>query len=190
MAKRIAGLLLVLGCAFGFAGCGAQRTVKAEAIAFEPTVVGCSGPPMQCTSGNDTLLRESREASNHRCPVGKPNVLIKPDGALVCVVVLPPSGSIAAGTPIPNAVQQHGPDAVAVFRAGNTVFATSGCLACHRLGEDGNSGPGRNLTQIGSRLAAHEIARALVDTPAPMPSFSRLSESKSRALVYFLSQLR
>jgi hypothetical protein len=118
MAKRIAGPVAVLCCAFGFAGCGAQRTVKADAIAFEPTIVGCSGASTQCASGTDVLLRESREARNHRCPTDKPNVLVKTDGALVCVVALRSAGSIAAGAPIPNAVQRSGPEAVASFRAG------------------------------------------------------------------------
>jgi hypothetical protein len=190
MRGSIAGLVIVLSCAFGLSGCGAKSTVKAEAIAFEPTIVGCSGPPTQCASGNDVTLRESREARNHRCPDDKPNVLIKSDGALVCVVALRSPGSIVGGTPIPNAVQQHGLEAVASFRAGNTVLATSGCLACHRLGEDGNSGPGPNLTHVGSILTAPAIARALIDARAPMPSFRGLPESKSRALVYFLSELR
>ena len=91
MARRIAGLMVVAILTFVIAGCGAQRTVKATAIAFEPTIVDCSGAPARCTSGNEALLRESREAGNHRCPADKPNVLMKADGALVCVATLPPA---------------------------------------------------------------------------------------------------
>ena len=41
---------------------------------------------------------------------------------------------------------------VEVFEAGKLVAAQSGCLACHKFGENGNDGPGPNLTKIGARL--------------------------------------
>lgn len=104
------------------------------------------------------------------------------------------AGSVAASrtspVPVPSAVQAHGSDAVRSFKAGEAVFANSGCLACHRIAEDGKTGPGPDLTRVGSRLPAAGIARTLVKPVAPMPSFSRLPRSKSRALVYFLAQLR
>jgi len=36
--------------------------------------------------------------------------------------------------------------------AGQEVVAQSGCLACHKLGDNGNNGPGPELTHIGARL--------------------------------------
>jgi len=190
MAGRIAAFSIAVGCIVGFAGCGAQHSVRVEGIAFEPTIASCSGAPTHCTSGNEAMLRELREARNHRCPAGKPNVLIKSNGALVCVAVLPSAGPTTVDMPVPSAVQQRGAGAVDSFEAGSAVLASSGCLACHRLGENGNKGPGPDLTHVGSRLTALAIARALVDSRAPMPSFSRLPAAKSHALVYFLSQLR
>ena len=42
----------------------------------------------------------------------------------------------------PKAVKQEGPAMVAQFDRGKQVVAQSGCLACHKIGENGNSGPG------------------------------------------------
>jgi len=41
--------------------------------------------------------------------------------------------------------------------------ATSGCLACHKIGEKGNVGPGQNLSRVGSERSRAEIERALID---------------------------
>ena len=190
MAKSLTGLLAVAIWVVVLAGCGEQQLVKPKAIAFEPTIVGCSGRPSECTSGNAVMLRELREAGNHLCSADKPDVLIKADGVLLCVASLPPAGPTAIGLAIPSAVQAHGHGAVADFKAGEIVAARTGCLACHRIADAGNNGPGSDLTHVGSHLPPAAIARALVDSPAPMPSFSRLPGSARRALVYFLAQLR
>lgn len=90
----------------------------------------------------------------------------------------------------PRAVREAGGRRFAEFKAGRTVAAASGCLACHRIGAQGHRRPGRNLTYVGSRLTRSAIARALVASPAPMPSFRGLPEAKRRPLVTFLSLLR
>ena len=79
---------------------------------------------------------------------------------------------------------------VAEFNAGKLVAAQSGCLACHKIGENGNDGPGPQLTKIGDRLPEAAIARTLRNPTAPMPSFAALPPKKFNALVTFLSQLR
>src|ERR1700709_381138 len=38
------------------------------------------------------------------------------------------------------------------YEAGKRVAAQSGCLACHKIGENGNDGPGPHLTDIGLKL--------------------------------------
>lgn len=177
--------------AFALAGCGATQTVRPKAIAFEPTIVACSGSPAECTSGrNEMRLRESREASNHLCAPDTPNVLVKADGTPVCVATLPSAGPIDIGVSIPSAVRARGPGAIGVFTAGERVVARTGCLACHRIATAGNNAPGPDLTRVGSRLPPEAIERALVASPAPMPSFSRLPQPQRRALAYFLAQLR
>jgi quinol---cytochrome c reductase cytochrome c subunit, bacillus type len=93
----------------------------------------------------------------------------------------------------PQAVIAQGKAAVAEFEKGKEVLAQSGCLACHRIGDNGNAGPGPELTEIADRLPRQAIARTLLNPTAPMPSFSGLqrdSPQKFNELVNFLSQLK
>jgi quinol-cytochrome oxidoreductase complex cytochrome b subunit len=76
------------------------------------------------------------------------------------------------------------------YEAGKLVAAQSGCLACHKIGENGNDGPGPQLTDIGDKLPKAAILRTLDNPTAPMPSFAGLPDEKKQALVNFLSQLR
>jgi menaquinol-cytochrome c reductase cytochrome b/c subunit len=90
----------------------------------------------------------------------------------------------------PAAVRQAGGQALAQFEAGRAVVAQSGCLACHKLGENGNNGPGPELTHVGARIPRQGIARTLVNPTAPMPSFRNLPPKQFEAAVDFLSQLK
>ena len=90
----------------------------------------------------------------------------------------------------PQSIVQAGGTQLAEYNAGKLAAAQSGCLACHKIGESGNDGPGPNLTNIGSRLARQAIARTLVNPTAPMPSFKNLPPKKFQAIVGFLSQLK
>lgn len=103
---------------------------------------------------------------------------------------------LATGGPVqftitpPPAVVRAGKQQLAQFEQGRTVVAQSGCLACHRIGQNGNPGPGPNLTHIGSKLSRRGIEHAIVDPTAPMPSFKHLPPAKFRAVVTFLHDLR
>jgi ubiquinol-cytochrome c reductase cytochrome b subunit/menaquinol-cytochrome c reductase cytochrome b/c subunit len=79
---------------------------------------------------------------------------------------------------------------LAQYTAGKEVAAQSGCLACHKIGENGNDGPGPPLTHVASRLPSQGIARTLVNPTSPMPSFKNLPPQKFNALVTFLSNQR
>lgn len=92
--------------------------------------------------------------------------------------------------PTPTVIKQTGGHTLAEFEAGRAVVAQSGCLACHKIGDNGNSGPGPDLTHIGARLPSQGIARTLVNPTAPMPSFKNLPAKKFSAAVFFLSQLK
>ena len=76
------------------------------------------------------------------------------------------------------------------LQAGQTVANQSGCGACHKFGEAGNSGPGPNLTHIGEKLPAAALERTLQNPTAPMPSYANLEKKKFDALVEYLSALR
>jgi menaquinol-cytochrome c reductase cytochrome b/c subunit len=95
--------------------------------------------------------------------------------------------------PTPPAVKAQGPAFLAEYEKGKQVVGQSGCLACHRLGDNGNDGPGPELTEIAARLPRQAIARTLLNPTAPMPSFRGLEQNspdKFRALVTYLSQLK
>jgi menaquinol-cytochrome c reductase cytochrome b/c subunit len=74
--------------------------------------------------------------------------------------------------------------------AGQQVANQSGCGACHKFGEAGNSGPGPDLSHIGSTLPSQAIARTLRNPTAPMPSYGDMPPKKFNALVDYLSALR
>jgi menaquinol-cytochrome c reductase cytochrome b/c subunit len=105
----------------------------------------------------------------------------------------------AAGAPTqieqatPDRIKAQGGEVLRQYEAGKQVVAQSGCLACHKIGENGNGGPGPNLTKIADRLPAQGIARTLINPTAPMPSFSSLQQNepeKFNAMVAFLGQLK
>ncbi len=75
------------------------------------------------------------------------------------------------------------------YEAGKEVVAGSGCLACHKLGENGNNGPGPELTHIASRIPRAAIIRSVEIGPGIMPSFRELPPKKLEDLANFLSSL-
>jgi menaquinol-cytochrome c reductase cytochrome b/c subunit len=91
----------------------------------------------------------------------------------------------AAGSP--NEIEyQVAPE----YEPGKLVAAQSGCLACHKIGHNGNDGPGPELTEIGNILPMAAIERTLENPTPPMPSYRELPEEKKTALVEFLAQLK
>jgi menaquinol-cytochrome c reductase cytochrome b/c subunit len=102
----------------------------------------------------------------------------------------------AAGAPTeidmetPQRIQAQGGQVVTQYEQGKQVVAQSGCLACHKIGENGNDGPGPELTDIGNKLLPGAIQRTLENPTAPMPSYRELDPEKKRDLVAFLAQLK
>jgi quinol---cytochrome c reductase cytochrome c subunit, bacillus type len=90
----------------------------------------------------------------------------------------------------PAAVTKAGGATLAKYEEGKLVVAQSGCLACHKIGDNGNDGPGPQLTHVGARIPRQAIARTLVNPTAPMPSFRNLPPQKFSAVVEFLSLLK
>ncbi|MFY9489146.1 MAG: c-type cytochrome [Solirubrobacterales bacterium] len=87
----------------------------------------------------------------------------------------------------PTEIDMEVPEDVAY---GKEVAANTGCLGCHKFGENGNDGPGPNLTKIGARLPKQAIERTLNNPTLPMPSFKDMPADQKTALVDFLGQLR
>ncbi len=91
----------------------------------------------------------------------------------------------AAGSP--NSIEY---EVAEQYEEGKLIVAQSGCLACHKIGHNGNDGPGPDLTDIANTLPKAAILRTLENPTAPMPSFAGMPEEKKQAMVDFLSQLR
>jgi ubiquinol-cytochrome c reductase cytochrome b subunit/menaquinol-cytochrome c reductase cytochrome b/c subunit len=75
------------------------------------------------------------------------------------------------------------------YKAGEEVVAQSGCGACHKIGDNGNNGPGPELTHIGARIPRAAIIRSLQIGPGIMPAYKDLSPKKLNDLADFLSSL-
>jgi menaquinol-cytochrome c reductase cytochrome b/c subunit len=78
------------------------------------------------------------------------------------------------------------------FERGKQVTAASGCLGCHKIGDNGNT-LGPNLTEIGDRLGRDAIARTLINPTAPMPSYQSLQQQNPEQftqLIRYLTSLK
>jgi mono/diheme cytochrome c family protein len=78
----------------------------------------------------------------------------------------------------------------AQFARGARVAVDEGCLACHKIAGNGNDGPGPELTKLGTKLTAAQLAHTLRTPVSPMPSYARLPARQFDDLVHFLTQLR
>jgi quinol-cytochrome oxidoreductase complex cytochrome b subunit len=76
------------------------------------------------------------------------------------------------------------------YEAGKLVVAQTGCLACHKIGDNGNGTLGPNLTQIGGRIPRNAILRSLKAGPGIMPSFQNLGQKKLNQVADFLAYLK
>ncbi|MGH2983581.1 MAG: c-type cytochrome [Solirubrobacterales bacterium] len=80
-------------------------------------------------------------------------------------------------------------EVAADIEPGKQVAAQSGCLACHKIGDNGNDGPGPELTEIGDKLPREAIARSLEVGPGVMPAYQNLPPKKFEELTAFLASL-
>jgi quinol---cytochrome c reductase cytochrome c subunit, bacillus type len=94
---------------------------------------------------------------------------------------------LGAHAEAPDKIEMNVP---ASAEKGQVVVNQSGCGACHKFGEAGNSGPGPELSKIGGRLGPDGIARTLRNPAGVMPSYSALPPDKFDALVEYLAALR
>ena len=82
-------------------------------------------------------------------------------------------------------------EVAAEYESGRDVAAQSGCLACHKFGENGNDGPGPELTEIGATASTSgDRARRSSIRPGIMPPYADLPEEKFDALVDYLASLQ
>jgi hypothetical protein len=155
-------------------------TIEAEPVA------------LQESEGRWLISSPARLGSIDSCAIHniRPSRCTSNARVLVFGIITTSTSSGPSLPPVPAAVKRAGGKQLVDFEAGRTVYAQSGCAACHRIGDYGNARPGPNLTHVASRLPRQAIARTLVNPTAPMPSFKNLPAAKFKAVVEFLSLLR
>ena len=78
------------------------------------------------------------------------------------------------------------------LEVGREITASSGCLGCHKIGENGNT-LGPDLTEVGDRLGRDAIARTLVNPTSPMPPYTQLQQENPEQfdkLVEYVASLK
>jgi ubiquinol-cytochrome c reductase cytochrome b subunit/menaquinol-cytochrome c reductase cytochrome b/c subunit len=157
------------------------RVIKPPALVFIATV----GIPTVCMVLLILLPFIDRNPERH--PARRPIATATAVTVIALMAYLTVEGAIA------GAPGQITLKVAPQYAKGKAVAAQSGCQGCHKIGENGNAGPGPDLTHIGSRLPRNAIARTLVNPTAPMPSFDSLQKQHPQqfnALVDFLASLK
>jgi ubiquinol-cytochrome c reductase cytochrome b subunit/menaquinol-cytochrome c reductase cytochrome b/c subunit len=157
------------------------RVVKPPALVFLATI----GIPTICLVL--LILLPFIDRNPERNPLKRPIATLAGITVIFAMAYLTIEGALAGSpTEIEMKVAKQ-------YEPGRSVAASSGCLGCHKIGDNGNTGPGPPLTQVGKRLPRQAIARTLVNPTPPMPSYSQLRDRNPKQfqqLVDFLSSLR
>ena len=157
------------------------RVVKPPALVFLATV----GIPTICLIL--LLLLPFFDRGPERHPFRRPVAMIAGITTIGAMAYLTVLGALAGP---PTEVELA---TAPQFEQGKELVSSRGCLACHRIGENGNAGPGPALTQIGDRLPRQAISRTLVNPTPPMPSYASFQEQNPEEfdqLVDYLASLK
>jgi quinol---cytochrome c reductase cytochrome c subunit, bacillus type len=157
------------------------RVVKPPELVFIATI----GIPTLCLVLLLLLPFIDRNAERH--PLKRPIATLAGITVIAAMAYLTIEGAVAGSpTEIEMGVAKQ-------YEPGRAVAASSGCLGCHKIGDNGNSGPGPELTKVGARLPRQAIARTLINPTPPMPTYSKLRQQNPKEfsqLVEFLAALK
>jgi menaquinol-cytochrome c reductase cytochrome b/c subunit len=156
------------------------RVIKPPSLVFMATL----GIPTICLIL--LMLLPFYDRSPERHPLKRPIAMI---GAVATVAAMAYLSVIGALAGAPSEIDIP---VAAKYEGGAEVTAASGCLGCHKIGENGNT-LGPNLTEIGDRLGRDAIARTLINPTAPMPSYQSLQKENPdqfEELVNFIASLK
>jgi menaquinol-cytochrome c reductase cytochrome b/c subunit len=156
------------------------RVVKPPELVFLATI----GIPTVCLVL--LLLLPFIDRNPERHPLRRPIAMTAGIATIAAMAYLTILGALAGS---PTEIDQPAPPGL---EKGQEITASSGCLGCHKIGENGNT-LGPNLTTIGSRLGKDAIARTLVNPTPPMPPYRRLREEhpdQFNQLVAYVASLR
>ena len=149
----------------------------------ELTVLATVGIPTICLML--LLMLPFFDRGPERNPLKRPIATLAGITTIAAMAYLTAQGALA-GSPTEIELKAVGQE------DGKLATASSGCLGCHRIGENGNQ-IGPELTEVGSRLPRQAIARTLVNPTAPMPSYAQLQKQdpeKFQDMVDFLATLK
>ena len=156
------------------------RVVKPPELVFMATI----GIPTICLVL--LLLLPFFDRGPERNPLRRPIATTAGIATIAAMAYLTILGALAGS---PTEIDQPAPPGL---EEGQAVTASSGCLGCHKIGENGNT-LGPDLTDIGSRLGRDAIARTLINPTPPMPSFQALQEEQPEQfdkLVEYVASLK
>ena len=156
------------------------RVVKPPALVFMATI----GIPTICLV--ILLLLPFFDRGPERRALRRPIAMMTMVAAAAAMGYLTVEGALV-GPPTEIALKTN-----PQFNKGKEVMGSSGCLGCHKVGDNGNT-IGPNLTYIGNRLGKDAIARTLLNPTKPMPSYAKLRQSKPQEfnqLVQFVASLK
>jgi quinol---cytochrome c reductase cytochrome c subunit, bacillus type len=157
------------------------RVVKPPALVFVATV----GIPTVCMVL--LFLLPFIDRNPERNPLRRPIATLAGITTIAAMAYLTIEGAVAGS---PTEIEMP---VAAQLEPGKDVAASSGCLGCHKIGDNGNSGPGPDLTKIGAQRPRQAIARTLINPTPPMPTYSKLRQQNPKQfdqLVDFLSSLK
>ena len=156
------------------------RVVKPPELVFIATI----GIPTLCLVL--LLLLPFIDRNPERHPLRRPIATVAGIATIGAMAYLTILGALAGS---PTEIDQAAPPGL---EKGQEVTASSGCLGCHKIGENGNT-LGPNLTDVGSRLGKDAIARTLVNPTPPMPPYRQLRQDNPEQfdqLVEYVASLR
>ena len=156
------------------------RVVKPPELVFMATI----GIPTICLML--LLLLPFYDRGPERHPLRRPIATTAGIATIAAMAYLTVLGALAGSpTEIELATKPQ-------FEEGKEITASSGCLGCHKIGENGNT-LGPNLTEIGDRLGRDAIARTLENPTAPMPSYANFRKTNPEQfdkLVQYVASLK
>jgi menaquinol-cytochrome c reductase cytochrome b/c subunit len=156
------------------------RVVKPPSLVFLATI----GIPTICLVL--LLLLPFYDRGPERNPLRRPIAVTAGIATIAAMAYLTVLGALAGSpTEIDLATSPQ-------YEEGRAITASSGCLGCHKIGENGNT-LGPNLTEIGATLGPDAIARTLVNPTSPMPSYQSLQQENPEQfdkLVEYVASLK
>ena len=156
------------------------RVLKPPELVFLATI----GIPTICLVL--LLLLPFIDRGPERNPLRRPIAVTAGIATIAAMAYLTILGALAGA---PTEIDQPAPPGL---EKGQEVMASSGCLGCHKVGDNGNT-LGPNLTDIGDQLGKDAIARTLVNPTPPMPPYTQLRQDNPKQfnqLVEYVASLK